>query len=103
MFYSIIEQAKRQDDEREIRKDEQIYQTTGKNIAYDENAADPLVPIDGYYQQEQSELTNAQMAKVRRIIEKQKELSSARYKSTEQKIKEHKMDFKNGISFLETP
>jgi hypothetical protein len=102
MFLSIIEQAKEQDEEREIQKDEHIYRTTGKNIAYDENATNPLVPIDGYYLQEQNELTNAQRAKVRRIIERQKELSKARYKKTEQKIEEHKMDFKNATSFLET-
>ena len=100
MHFSIIEQAKIQDDEREIQKDEQIYKTTGKNMAYDEKVADPLVPIGGYYSSEKP-LTNAQRAKVRRMIEKQKELTETRQEKTEEKIKKHKNDFENGISFLE--
>ena len=82
MLFSILEQAKRQDEEREIQKDEQIYQTTGKNIAYDENAPDPLVPIDGRYEPGQNELSNAQRAKIKRIVEKQKKLTENRQKQT---------------------
>lgn len=98
---SILEQAKMQDEEREIRKDEQIYQTTGKNIAYDENVSDPLVPIDGHYPNSHR-LTNAQIAKKKRIMDKQKEIMENRNKNKEEKIKEHISDFKNGTSFLET-
>jgi len=97
---SIFEQAKRQDDEREVQKDEKIYETTGKNIAYDENTSDPLVPIDGYRQETQ--LSMAQRAKAKRIMDKHKNLVKNRKEKIKQKIEEHTKNFKNGTSFLET-
>jgi len=99
-IYSIIEQAKMQDEEREISKDEEIYKTTGKNIAYDENMSDPLVPIDGTYSIEKN-LTNAQMAKKKRIMDRQNEIRAKMKEQEQEKIRKHEEQFKNGLSFLE--
>jgi hypothetical protein len=98
---SIWEEAKRQDEEREIQKDEQLYKTTGKIVAYDENCDNPLVPLSPSENSSENSLTKAQRAKIKRMMDFQKKIIQERKEEAKLKAKQRQEVSKNGIRFLD--
>lgn len=99
-MHSILEMAKLQDEERQIAIDEKIYLTTGRNVAYDEYATDPLVPIGGEHILTEK-ISEAQKRKIERMRIKQQEIINQRKAKIDQKVNCHKMESKNPINLIE--